>query len=112
MERHPSHLNDDPNLRDKFCQQVSLDEYTEQMMTQLESETGPPELISAREKLKILTPQRRMEIHMTPWAAVLDADTNLSEVLYLSGLTDLTARQAHIDQMRVRWLHSYKAQTN
>jgi hypothetical protein len=94
MERSPEHLTDDPFLREEFISQESFDEWMERMCMKLE-EQGQTKL---DEKLRADDFEEAVEI----WQRKLDPNTNMMEVLYLRGHTDISARLAIAGQMHAR----------
>lgn len=94
MERRPEDIAADPLLREEFIVQESFDEWMTRMADSLEAK-GEVELA---EKLRADDYPEAIEL----WGETLDPATNVSEVYYLRGYTDVGQRHAHVGQVHAQ----------
>ena len=99
MERKSSDIEADPHLRPGFYNQVSLDEFIEHITIKLETTEDLSETqIRLRSAMRVAS-EEAIRVALRPhWQARLNPQTNMTELLYLQGYTDITARTAVLDQ--------------
>jgi hypothetical protein len=92
MDRKPEHL-DDPKLRPEFVIQQSLDEFIADTAPWLYDPAVPAILAKEGFTLEDVIADIGHR-----WREVVSPQTNMTELLYLSGVTDRTKRLQILDQ--------------
>lgn len=93
MNREPEHLLEDPYLREEIVAQESFDEFMIRAYPWFYDARTPA--IFAQNG--VVFEDAEAEVFQQ-WRSTLDPSTNMTELLYLQGVTDKVARLAQLDQ--------------